>query len=143
MKITGVNSGKAAAPSKKAKASLGKGALFAESMREIAGAEQAAAALEPAAVSVVDAVLAMPETPGAAEQRSRRQNAAYGESVLDRLEELRRDLLAGAVPKEKLAVLAQSMRMRRQNCQDPRLNEIISEIELRAEVEIAKLTANT
>jgi len=36
--------------------------------------------------------------------------------------------------------LAQSMRQQRRQSDDPQLNQIIDEIELRAEVEIAKLT---
>ena len=60
--------------------------------------------------------------------------------MLDQLEDLRRDLLLGAIEKEKLSSLAQRMRAHRRQTDDPRLNEIIDEIELRAEVEIAKLT---
>ncbi len=43
----------------------------------------------------------------------------------------------------KLVDIAQMMRTQRQTTDDPRLNEIIDEIELRAEVEIAKLTRQT
>ena len=44
----------------------------------------------------------------------------------------------GRFSKEKLADLAQRLRQKRQQSTDPKLNEIIHEIELRAEVEIAK-----
>jgi hypothetical protein len=65
---------------------------------------------------------------------------AHAEDVLDRLEALRAWILVGAMPKDKLVELAQRLRAQRQRSDDPRLNEIIDEIELRAEVEIAKLT---
>ena len=60
--------------------------------------------------------------------------------MLDSLDDLRLAILAGAISKEKLAELAQKLRQKRQNSDDPRLNEIIEEIELRCEVEVAKLT---
>ena len=58
--------------------------------------------------------------------------------ILDRLEELRLGILIGRFSKDKLADLAQRLRQKRQQSTDPKLNEIIHEIELRAEVEIAK-----
>jgi hypothetical protein len=64
----------------------------------------------------------------------------YGDDLLDRLESLRRDILLGAIPKEKLANLAHALRAQRGQTDDPRLKQIIDEIELRAKVEIAKLT---
>ena len=64
----------------------------------------------------------------------------YGGDLLDRLEDLRIGILSGAYPKQKLVDLAHRLRKKRQASDDPRLNEIIEEIELRAEVEIAKLT---
>jgi len=66
--------------------------------------------------------------------------AQRGADILDKLEEIRRDILAGAVPRDRLENLAQSLRQRRVQVSDPRLIEIIDEIELRAAVEIAKLT---
>ena len=49
-------------------------------------------------------------------------------------------LLMGTLPKEKLTELADMVRTRRESCQDPRLAALLDEIELRAEVEIAKLS---
>ncbi len=140
MKVTKVGSGAPVPQAKKAKKSAGKGKLFAESLKEAAGAAEAAEAVDPAAVSAVDAVFAIQEAPDATERRSRGLSVTYGESVLDRLEDIRRDILTGAIPKEKLAILAQTMRAHRNASNDPGLTEIINEIELRSEVEIAKLT---
>jgi hypothetical protein len=64
--------------------------------------------------------------------------AQHGVDILDKLEEIRRDLLAGGIPRERLENLAQTLRARRAHVSDPRLIEIIDEIELRAAVEIAK-----
>lgn len=97
-------------------------------------------AAEPSKVTAVDTVIAVQETNDATEERSRGLDRMYGEGVLDRLDDIRHGLLAGGVPKDKLAGLAQSMRAKRRQSEDPRLNQILDEIELRAEVEIAKLT---
>jgi len=53
---------------------------------------------------------------------------------------VRHGLLMGTLPKEKLTELADMVRSRRESCQDPRLAALLDEIELRAEVEIAKLS---
>ena len=74
------------------------------------------------------------------ERQARKRLIRRGEDILDKLEEIRHGLLLGTVPKEKLMDLAQMVRERREACQDPRLAALLDEIELRAEVEIAKLS---
>jgi hypothetical protein len=139
MKITDLGSAKGVATTKRAKAA-GKGGDFAERLKEAAAAAGAGAVLETPAPATVESLLAVQEAPDAASQRSRGLARRYGHDLLDRLEEVRLGLLAGAIPKEKLAAIAQAVRQRRQKTDDPRLNAIIDEIELRCEVEIAKLT---
>lgn len=72
------------------------------------------------------------------EERKRR--AKRGQDLLDRLENLRRGLLAGAIPKDSLADLARSVREKREAGADPQVSRLLDEIELRAEVELAKLS---
>ena len=113
---------------------------FASHLEEVVRTE-APGAVDTAGVSQVGAVLAaQEEVPDATEQRSRGLLRQYGDDVLGHLDAIRHGLLVGAVPKEKLAALAYRMRQKRVACADPKLKEIIGEIELRAEVEIAKLT---
>ena len=64
----------------------------------------------------------------------------YGDDLLNRFDDLRLAILDGVLSKDKLTELAHNLRQKRQNSDDPKLNEIINEIELRAEVEVAKLT---
>ena len=66
----------------------------------------------------------------------------YGDDLLNRLDDLRLAILDGVLSKDKLTELAHNLRQKRQNSDDPKLNEIINEIELRAEVEVEKLTRN-
>ena len=93
----------------------------------------------PAAVANVDALLAAQAVPGTLEEEVRKRLIRRGEDILDRLEELRHALLVGSVPKERLIQLAQMVRARRDTVGDPRLATLLDEIELRAEVELAKL----
>lgn len=60
--------------------------------------------------------------------------------ILDRLDEIKLELLTGSLSKEKLIHLARMVNVRRQEVTDPRLGEILDEIDLRAQVELAKFT---
>jgi hypothetical protein len=64
----------------------------------------------------------------------------YGEDILDRLDEIQRDLLVGAISKDRLTSLAQTLRRKKSAIDDPSLLRIIKDIELRAEIELAKYT---
>ncbi|MGQ0662597.1 MAG: flagellar assembly protein FliX [Pseudomonadota bacterium] len=75
------------------------------------------------------------DDPTAGRSRARRR----AQDMLDRLDDLRRGLLAGVVSRSALAELAFLARAKREPASDAHLHEILDEIELRAEVELAKL----
>ena len=60
--------------------------------------------------------------------------------MLDELEQIRLGLLLGQIPRARLEQLAQMVRARREQLDDPKLIAILDEIELRAAVELAKLS---
>jgi hypothetical protein len=62
-----------------------------------------------------------------------------GEEMLDKLDELRLGLLAGGLPAATVERLADLAAAERGDVNDPRLAEILDEIEVRAAVELAKL----
>lgn len=93
------------------------------------------------AIGSVDALLAA-QSVEAASDEERRQARARGDDILDRLDELRHGLLAGTLTRGQIVALANLVRSRRGSIVDPKLREILDEIELRAEVEIAKLDGN-
>ena len=72
----------------------------------------------------------------------KKRAAAHGNDLLDKLEDLRAAILAGSVSKSKLIELAQALRTKREAGLDAELNQILDDIELRAEVELAKLSTN-
>lgn len=90
-------------------------------------------------VSSLSVVLAVQESEDAV--HGRRQRARdRGLKMLDYLEEVRLGLLMGIVPREKLEQLAQMVRAKREQVDDPQLTAILDDIELRAAVELAKLS---
>ena len=116
------------------------GEAFSESLKSAQGGTALASIVGSGMVGNVDALFSVQEAPDAIDPRSRKQAITYGEDLLRRLDELKLGVLNGSMPKEKLTDLAQYLRQKRQFSDDLLLNEIITEIELRAEVEIAKLS---
>ena len=53
---------------------------------------------------------------------------------------IRHALLSGGLPESRLNALSQVVQSRREEVDDPRLVEILDEIDLRAQVELAKLS---
>jgi len=64
------------------------------------------------------------------------------EAMLEKLEDIRTGLLVGAIPVNKLRQLAQVAKEQREEFTDPRLAEVLNDIELRARVELAKYDPN-
>ena len=139
-KITKTSSIGGASSARKTKKTSASGSAFSDTLRETAETDSASAATSVSGVTSVSSILSVQEVPDSTEERSKGLLIHYGDDLLDRLEEIRIGLLLGAISKDRLADLAQHMRQKRLEVDDPKLNEIISEIELRSEVEIAKLT---
>jgi hypothetical protein len=92
-----------------------------------------------AAVRTVEGLLALQEVADA--QTGRRRAVARGTKLLDRLEELRVAILTGIVRRSDLEALVRLSRESAPLIDDPKLAEILADIELRAAVELAKLGA--
>lgn len=60
------------------------------------------------------------------------------EDILDRLDRVRHGLLAGTFSRRDLEGLARLVRIEKLEVNDPELTEILEQIELRAEIELAK-----
>lgn len=90
-------------------------------------------------ISVAGAIFAAQMVGDEEEQELRKKQLKRGQSLLEKLEEIRNGLLLGYISKESLIEIARFVKERKFEAQDERLNEIISEIELRVEVELAKL----
>ena len=104
------------------------------------GAEPAAGVVSGGGVAGIEAVLALQAADDATQGRSRGLLMARGDRILDRLEDLQMALLTGSISKDKVVELAQTLREQRPQSDDPELDSLLDEIELRAEVELAKLS---
>lgn len=92
-------------------------------------------------VGGLEALLAAQSVGDALQDNGRKKRAAaHGNELLDRLEDLRAAILTGSVAKTKLIELAQALRVKREAGLDAELDQILDDIELRAEVELAKLS---
>jgi hypothetical protein len=112
------------------------GTSFAEALTE---GEAAPAATSAAPAAGVNSLLALQEVEDPTARR--RRAAQRGDRLLDRLDEIHRGLLAGNLPRATLTRLRQELEETRATTLDPRLDDVLAEIELRAAVELAKLEA--
>ena len=139
MKVTRLGGTKETSSAKHKSKGAGDSGAFAENLIETQVSPSASAAPDATTVSAADAVLAAQNVGDSLDDTpQRRRLTEFADDILGRLEELRLGILMGRFSKEKLADLAQRLRQKRHQSTDPKLNEIIHEIELRAEVEIAK-----
>ena len=140
MKISGVGSKGAATGTRKTEKSENKGQFKAALIESMDSVENAPAVESSSGVTAMDSLLLIQQVDNSAEREARKRLVRRGEELLDGLEELRHGLLMGEIPKDRMMTLAQTVRMRRENCGDPRLGALLDEIELRVEVELAKLS---
>ena len=91
------------------------------------------------AIGSVDALLALQ---GAGDAMSgKRQATERAFSLLDILDDLKLALLDGVLPRETLIKLMETLESRRDATHDPRLEAALDEVEIRAAVELAKLSS--
>ncbi len=135
MKIGHVSSPRTSATKRSERSGSAKAGDFAQAL----GSEKAVpAGLESAApLGALDALVALQEVDDPTTGRAKAQQR--GEDLLDRLDQLRMGLLLGRVSISELERLSILVNRETAATADPRLREILSEIELRAAVELAKL----
>ena len=133
-KIDGLGGVRTTQPVKRAtKSDASGGVAFA---RQIGESEESGTTGGIAGVSNISGILGVQEVDDALSRASRGKMRA--EDILDRLEDLRLQLLAGGISREKLMQLSRIVNARRAEIKDPRLTEILDAIDLRAQVELAK-----
>jgi|TARA_B100002003_G_C13826793_1_gene406615 hypothetical protein len=135
MKISGSGSIRSGAARRVERKGGGGGAKFR--IETGAAAEAVGQAQATASVAGVGSLLALQEVPDATEKR--RQAVQRSGDILDELYQLRIGLMAGSVPRQRLRRLMKLLRNRPGGYADPQLDSIISDIEVRAAVELAKL----
>ncbi|MDQ4136959.1 MAG: flagellar assembly protein FliX, partial [Pseudomonadota bacterium] len=90
-----------------------------------------------APLATMDAILALQGESDAGQRR--RRSVQRGNDLLDALDRLKAALLSGRVSTADLQAIAARLSEHREASGDPRLDDLLLHIELRAQVEMAKL----
>ena len=133
MKITDTRTVGTTAPRRSGRTESGKGGFVRALDGEAGG--QVTKLSRTAPVGAMDALLSLQEVN---QDEGRDDLHRHAEDLLDELDEVRHGLLVGALSKVQLTRLKKLVTARRATVNDPRLAEILDEIELRAAVELAK-----
>lgn len=88
----------------------------------------------------IDALLSLQEADDGTSPEARRKAKERGNALLDQLDKLRVGLLVGEVPIMALDNLSRMIENHRDTIADPQLTEILNEIDLRVQVELAKFS---
>jgi hypothetical protein len=91
----------------------------------------------PGPIAALDSILMLQGMDDSTDGRAKGQ--AHGEQLLSLLDAVRDGLLAGGIPRSTLNKLAVAVTRRHDAFADPRLQDVLDQIELRAHVELAKL----
>ena len=91
----------------------------------------------PGPIAALDSILMLQGMEDSTNGRSK--GVARGEQLLDLLDSVRDGLLAGGIPRATLNRLATAVTRRHDVFADPKLQDVLDQIELRAHVELAKL----
>ena len=133
-KIDGLGGVRTTQPIKRAsKADASGSTTFAKQLDE---SEETGATGGIASTNTISGILNVQEVDDALAHASKGKMRA--EDILDRLDDLRLELLTGGISRERLLQLSRIVNARRSQIKDPRLAEILDAIDLRAQVELAK-----
>lgn len=136
VRISGPTSATSVGISRPAQRAVG-GAGFQVATEDTSAAKGAVSASKMDHVASVGALLAMQEEDGPPARRRRMMRRAHG--LLDQLDRIKLALLEGEMPLERLNTLVASLQEEREEVDDPELTALLEQIEIRAEVERAKL----
>jgi hypothetical protein len=137
MKVSGPAGPSAAGSARPTPSQAAAGGFEAIMTPAASGAAGVAGAGGVSAISSLDALIALQEVGGPLERRRRATGRAG--RILDALDELKLQLLAGGLTPTVIEALTRAVRDQRALTDDPRLEGVLDEIETRAAVELAKL----
>lgn len=109
------------------------------SVSEASESQTQAIVAGPGPIAALDSILMLQGLDDSTQGRSK--GLAHGEQLLDLLDSVRDGLLAGEIPRATLNKLAAAVTRRHEVFADPKLQDVLDQIELRAHVELAKLEA--
>lgn len=137
MKVGETKGPGATAKSKKSSSANAGGADFSQyvqgSSSEVSGPQATQS------IAQLDALLAAQEAEDPTQKAARKRVCKRADTILDKLEDVRKRMLGGNLTVGHMIDVADVVACHRDKVDDPRLTSIMDEIDLRAQVEIAKL----
>lgn len=103
------------------------------------GAAETSGAVATGSVASVDALLAVQAAEDPTERAAKRRMRQRGDSLLDKLDEIRLGLLTGNMTVGQVIGIADVVASHREKVNDPKMSALLDEIDLRAQIEIAKM----
>lgn len=110
---------------------------FGDMVSGKAGESQGAGASQ--SISKVDALLSVQSAENPTERAARRRMQERADTLLDELEKIKMGLLSGTLTVGHVIDVADVVASHREKVMDPELTALLDEIDLRAQVEIAKM----
>lgn len=137
MKITGTGPTDKAGASKKAGGASKTGSTaFSGLLNE---AEETSGTSGAYAIARVDSLLAAQASEDPAERASRGRMMVRADDLLDELDGIRKNMLTGTMTVGHMVDIADVIASHREKIADPQLTAILDEIDLRAQIELAKM----
>ncbi len=141
MKIDSTNKSSASKGISKTKKKQGaSGSDFSSMVSDTSETESATSVAAPASIGTIDALLAVQEDGRRGSQEANERAKVRATELLDQLDTIKMDILRGDLPKGSLQELSNIISRSRDSDIDPQLADILDEIDLRAQVELAKLS---
>lgn len=139
MTVERISGPRGVAPDRRTRRTGGK-TSFADTLRDAAAAGDSQ---PPAPVQAVGAALSVQEAGNATDREAQRRAVRHGGDLLDELDSIRLDLLTGGIPRQRLESLSRRLAEARERVNDPQLDGVLDQIELRVRVELAKYLGGT
>lgn len=140
MKVEGPNKSSGVKGASKSGAKQGAGGAAFSGM--LGGADDVSEAKNvsgPMAVGGIDALLSLQDVGNSTEESTKRAKKR-ALSLLDKLDELKVEILTGRVPQHTLHQLSNMIATQRESVMDPKLAAVLDEVDLRVQVELAKFS---
>lgn len=103
------------------------------------GAQQAGGAQQSQSIAQVDALLALQGADDPAQGGSRKRMRQRANDILDKLDDVRMAMLRGDLTVGHMIDIADVVASHREKVTDPTLTALMDEVDLRAQVELAKM----
>ena len=110
---------------------------FSDLLVDKSEAKQGAHAAQ--SITSADALLSVQATDDPAERAARQRMTSRADQILDKLERIRMHMLTGSLTVGDMIDIADMVARHREKVTDPALTAILDEIDLRAQIELAKM----